>query len=201
MLNFRTGYISSQFHVIFDENFETDVSLRSGIKPSQWTYLCEHHRRFHLNDRDQIIENAKLWTESELESSTLFEVPQESNNHNAISNIINNITQLPATQTTNVTMSQSAANAEPVATSNQALTETPIINDESQPDDRDVNGNHEIESQASSIKNYLATSASNEPTTQLTVRKNKPPTALKRYQRRATIQGLPTCNPINVNTT
>ena len=81
---------------MFDDNFKTIASLRSGIEPSLWKWLCENHREFHLNDNNENIDNVKTWTESELESSILFEVPKESNNDNVKPSVINEDSQQPA---------------------------------------------------------------------------------------------------------
>ena len=76
IINVHVGYVSPQFHIVFDENFETVASLRSGIKPKRWKWLSRHRRELYLNDSDAIIDNIKVWTNTELERSTLFEVPK-----------------------------------------------------------------------------------------------------------------------------
>ena len=81
---------------MFDDNFETVASLRSGVEPSRWKWLCKYHREFHLNENHKIIINTKTWTESELESSILFDVPAESNDDNMNSSVINENALQPA---------------------------------------------------------------------------------------------------------
>ena len=76
-LNLKTGHASLQFHVFFDDDFETADSLGRGVEPSRWKWLAEHRREFHPNDNDTIIDNNKMWTITELEISILFEVLQD----------------------------------------------------------------------------------------------------------------------------
>ena len=78
ILNLQTSHVSPHSHVVFDDDFETVDSLQRGIEPTRWKWLAEHRREFHLDENNSIIGNSRIWTETELESSVLFEVPQES---------------------------------------------------------------------------------------------------------------------------
>ena len=80
MLNIRKEDISPQFHVVFDDNFETVDASRKGVEPKRWKWLVEHRRQHHVNDEGDTIDGTKMWTFSELESSALFEVPKENLN-------------------------------------------------------------------------------------------------------------------------
>ena len=42
VLNLQTGNISSQFHLVFEDNFETVESLRNGTLPSRYKYLVHN---------------------------------------------------------------------------------------------------------------------------------------------------------------
>ena len=42
VLNLKTGLVSPQFHVVFDDNFTTVKYLRSGKEPPNWDYLVEN---------------------------------------------------------------------------------------------------------------------------------------------------------------
>ena len=76
LLNLSTGYVSPQFHVVFDDNFETVEYLEHGTVPKRWTWLCEHTRKVHHDNEGNILDNTKVWTNAELESSTFFDVPK-----------------------------------------------------------------------------------------------------------------------------
>lgn len=102
ILNLQTGHISPQFHVVFDDNFETVDSLRRGIEPKRWRWLATHKREYHLNDKNEIIDGTKVWTDTELESSTLFEVPKETErNVDATTENANGASQSQDTNATN----------------------------------------------------------------------------------------------------
>ena len=64
---------------MFDDNFETVESLRKGVEPQRWKWLATHKREYHLDDNGKILDGTKVWTDTELESSILFEVPKEKN--------------------------------------------------------------------------------------------------------------------------
>ena len=79
VLNLQHGHVNPQFHVAFDDNFETADSLRKGTEPIKWKWLASDKRECHLNDKKGNHRWHKTWTDSELERSTMFEVPKESN--------------------------------------------------------------------------------------------------------------------------
>ena len=76
MLNPRLHLFETVFDCFFpfDDNFQTVESLCKGIEPNRWKLLQEHEREYHLNGKGDIIDGTKTWTDTELESSTLFEV-------------------------------------------------------------------------------------------------------------------------------
>ena len=158
---------------MFDKNFETVASLRSGLKPSRWIWLRKQHREFHLDENDQIISNANTWTESDLESIILFDVPKESNNDNESSAINkSNSSSAKATQTT---------------------LEIQNLNDQYQLDTHDVNNNQETSTQASTMTIEESPTASDEPQPEQQI-------APTRSQLKVTFPGLPICDPVDVNT-
>ena len=77
ILNLKTGHVSPQFHVVLDDYFEIAPDLNSGTIPEGRKWISEHKREGHLDDEGDIIHNTKVWTDIELQSSVLFEVPKE----------------------------------------------------------------------------------------------------------------------------
>ena len=59
ILNLKTGHVSPQYHVVFDDNFETVQSLRDGIEPTRCKWLVEHKRAHHKDDDGNIIDGTK----------------------------------------------------------------------------------------------------------------------------------------------
>ena len=43
-VNSQTGHISPQFHVAFDDDFETVDSFHKGKEPSRWKWVATHER-------------------------------------------------------------------------------------------------------------------------------------------------------------
>ena len=43
VLNIITGYVSPQYHVVFDNNFSTAYHTRKGTFPGKWENLVEEH--------------------------------------------------------------------------------------------------------------------------------------------------------------
>ena len=43
VLNIITGYVSPQYHVVFDKNFSTVVNMRKVTLPGNWENLVEEH--------------------------------------------------------------------------------------------------------------------------------------------------------------
>ena len=41
VLNIRTGYVSPQYHVVFDDNFSIVYHTRKGTLPGNWNNLVE----------------------------------------------------------------------------------------------------------------------------------------------------------------
>ena len=60
VINLSTGHVSSQFHVVFDDNFETVEDLERGSVPKRWSWLCEHKREIHFNDNGEVLDNTKV---------------------------------------------------------------------------------------------------------------------------------------------
>ena len=52
ILNIRTGYISPQFHVVYDEKFETVTTDMSVNLTETWIDLWKNSREVYLNDWD-----------------------------------------------------------------------------------------------------------------------------------------------------
>ena len=77
MLNSQTGHASPQFHAAFDDNFEKVDSLQKGIEPKRWKWLMEHKNECHVDEDGKIIDGTNIWTNTELESRILLEVPKE----------------------------------------------------------------------------------------------------------------------------
>ena len=50
--------------------------------PKRWHWLYEHKREVHYKDNGSILDNTKVWTVSELESSVLFDVPHDASSPN-----------------------------------------------------------------------------------------------------------------------
>ena len=50
VLNPKTGLVSPQFHVIFDDDFSTVPHLRAGTVPENWSDLVQNSRRNPLMD-------------------------------------------------------------------------------------------------------------------------------------------------------
>ena len=77
VLNLQTGNAIPQFHVACDDIFEAVDSLWKVIEPKRWRWLMEHDNECHVDEDRKIIDGTKIWTDKELESSVLFEVPKE----------------------------------------------------------------------------------------------------------------------------
>ena len=57
-MNLRTGHVSPQFHVVFDEDFTTVEALALDSEPDNWDFLCKTQAE--LNDAHD-VENADAW--------------------------------------------------------------------------------------------------------------------------------------------
>ena len=62
---------------MFDDNVETVCSLRKGLELARQKWLASLKLECHLIDKKEIIDGTKIWTDSDVESSTLFEVPRK----------------------------------------------------------------------------------------------------------------------------
>ena len=58
VMNTNTGLVSPQFHLIFDDNFETVPHLRAGTVTENWAYLVtnsrEEYRRFLRHNKNMV---------------------------------------------------------------------------------------------------------------------------------------------------
>ena len=68
VLNPKTGLISPQFHVVFDDNFSTVPHLRSGTVPKNWAQLVEHSSHKCV---DGFFDVTKTWFEGTLDESAM----------------------------------------------------------------------------------------------------------------------------------
>ena len=62
VLNLRTGHISPQYHVVFDDEFSTVAYLENDNAPPNWKLLCESSRE---DVTDGEYKLAETWFESE----------------------------------------------------------------------------------------------------------------------------------------
>ena len=60
MLNLQTGHINPQFHVVFDDNFETADSLHKGAEPNRWKWIATHKHEHHSNDKKEIMDGTNI---------------------------------------------------------------------------------------------------------------------------------------------
>ena len=51
VLNIITGYVSPQYHVLFDENFSTVYHMSKGTLPGNWKNLVEEHSEFSTQEK------------------------------------------------------------------------------------------------------------------------------------------------------
>ena len=79
VLNLKTGHVSPQFHVVFDDYFETIDDLHNGVVPNRQDWLHEHRRETHLDENGTPLDNTRVWTDAELQSSMLFDAPSNEN--------------------------------------------------------------------------------------------------------------------------
>ena len=66
VLNPKTGLVSPQFHVVFDDDFSTVPHLRSGTVPENWSELVRHSRQ---KSYDGFYDVTKTWFEGEQDPS------------------------------------------------------------------------------------------------------------------------------------
>lgn len=65
VLDLRTGLVSPQYHVVFDDTFSTVDYIRSAKEPSNWEKLCKYH-----TENYSIDEQLQDQPESELQRET-----------------------------------------------------------------------------------------------------------------------------------
>ena len=58
ILNLRTGHVSPQYHVVFDDDFTTVEAIAQDSEPNNWQFLCKAQLEF--NDAHE-VENCDLW--------------------------------------------------------------------------------------------------------------------------------------------
>lgn len=68
ILNLRTGHVSPQFHVVFDDDFTTVEALASNSDPDNWEFLCK--AKIELDEANQ-VENSDLWHFDATDSATV----------------------------------------------------------------------------------------------------------------------------------
>jgi len=90
VLNPRTGHVSPQFHVVFDDTFSTVPFMDQSQVPSNWSDLVENSRELVT---DEQYELANTWLTDTLEQNTA--TVQQEQPSNAISKIVPS-THLPA---------------------------------------------------------------------------------------------------------
>ena len=66
VLNPKTGLISPQFHVVFDDNFSTVPHLRAGTVPLNWAELVQNSREKNF---DGFFDVTKTWFSGEHDPS------------------------------------------------------------------------------------------------------------------------------------
>ena len=124
--------------------------MRKGIEPKRWKWLATHKREYHINDKNEIIDGTKVWTDTELESSILFEVPKENNSDNVdnATENANGVSQTLDTGNNNVAETTENANGsshDTTVTGNRDGTnrshEPLVINNPSSPNAMDANSN------------------------------------------------------------
>jgi len=62
VLNPKTGLVSPQYHVVFDDDFTTVPHLRKGTVPSNWKTLVDNSRE---KNTDEFYNLTKTWFEPE----------------------------------------------------------------------------------------------------------------------------------------
>ena len=70
VMNVRTGYVSPQFHVVFDERFETVASEHTLDLSETWFDLWQHARESYLDEWDITVDGPFPTTNTEYESDS-----------------------------------------------------------------------------------------------------------------------------------
>ena len=63
-MNPKTGLVSPQFHLVFDDNFETVPHLRAGTVPENWGDLVTNSRE---NSTEGFYDKTKTWFDGEVD--------------------------------------------------------------------------------------------------------------------------------------
>ena len=64
VLNPRTGHVSPQYHVVFDEHFTTVANMHSGTIPANWKKLVESSSESATNERFDV---SNTWLAQDIE--------------------------------------------------------------------------------------------------------------------------------------
>ena len=65
VMNLKTGLVSPQFHLMFDDNFETVPHIRAGTVPDNWADLVTNSRK---NNTEGFYDITKTWFDGEVAS-------------------------------------------------------------------------------------------------------------------------------------
>ena len=185
IINLYTGHVSPQFHIVFDDNFETVASLYSGIEPKRWRWLSQHRREFNLNDSDAMIENTKVSTDTELERSTLFEVPKE-NHHGPVAASGSRSTATSSMETSPTSNVDDSSNIEasPLMSVETSASDDSLTSDAASVAEHSDSTATSVDNSASSGEATIITEDRHQPTAQRSLR----PTCAPRH------------SPMNINT-
>ena len=63
-MNLKTGLVSPQFHLVFDDNFETVPHLRAGTVPENWSDLVTNSRE---KSTEGFYDITKTWFDREVD--------------------------------------------------------------------------------------------------------------------------------------
>ena len=74
VLNLNIGYVSLQFHIVFNNDFETVEDSYQGLVLKRQEQLYNNKREIHYNDKSNILNNIKVWIDTKLQSSILFNI-------------------------------------------------------------------------------------------------------------------------------
>jgi len=76
VLNISTGRVSPQYHIVFDDNFETVEALRKGVVPSRWEYIAKIR---YESSTDEDVNLAKLWQTGETLNQEYSDIIEKAN--------------------------------------------------------------------------------------------------------------------------
>ena len=78
-INFSTGHVNPQFHVVFAETYSTVPALKIGSVPASWKFISENIRQLTTYED---LNLADLWSKSERESGVKFDIQTDATNKN-----------------------------------------------------------------------------------------------------------------------